>query len=138
MKMKKGFLLSALLALVPMAFLVAQDAGDYRPENQSHFDHENFQRSPFWPIGWYPSDVEVEAPRETRVTLSPNAFTVTSILGGDPPLAVINRRDVTVGDRFPVQVGGRTVTVTVSAILDGLVIVEHEGEFVEVPLRRGR
>lgn len=129
-----------ILMALPLAlpgYLPAQDAGDYRPESESRFNPEDLRRNPFWPIGWHPGLEEVdEVEVMERVTLPVSAFVVTSILGGDPPLTVINNRELTVGDIFPVQIGGRSVTVSVAGIFDGYVVIQHDDQFLEVPLRR--
>ena len=102
---------------------------------QSYFAGGASTRNPFWPVGWSPQEKVAAAP--VRIQVGPESFRLSTIMLGDPPLAVINGRDVTVGDIIPVAVAGRVVSVRVSAIRDGFVVLDHDGKTVLVQLSRG-
>lgn len=107
----------------------------YEPKHRSQFEEAKVVRNVFWPIGYVP--VERGAP-QTVATVKPVAklladqFVVSSILiGGGLPLAVINGKDLAVGDLLVVE----GASVQVAAIRDGFVVLRHEGTEIEAPLK---
>lgn len=117
-------------------------AARYELKNRSNFRIDADSRAPFWPIGWKKPKVSaggvveavaVEAP---RVELLPGHFTVTSILSGNPPLAMINGRSFEEGELLPVVFGNERLRVVVRAIREGVVVLEHEGHQIVVPIHR--
>lgn len=104
--------------------------------NRSTFDPEGpTTRNPFLPIG-YVRPVQ-EAPREVVLDVRPEMFSITAILLGDPPLAIINGKDRGVGDRIPLNASG-TEYILVKRISDGEVIMEYRGRTLVVPAGRKR
>ena len=104
--------------------------------NRSAFDAEGpTGRNPFLPIG-YVRPVQA-APREVVLDVRPEMFSITAILLGDPPLAIINGKDRGVGDRIPLNASGSEF-VLVRRIADGEVILEYRGRPVVVPAGRKR
>ncbi len=104
--------------------------------NRSSFSLDGpTKRSPFLPIG-YVRFVK-EAPREAIPDVRAEMFTVSAILLGDPPLAIINGKDRGVGDRIPVNASG-TEFVIVRRISDGQVTLDHRGRPIVVNAGRKR
>lgn len=104
--------------------------------NRSSFDSDGpTTRNPFLPIG-YVRPVQ-EAPREMVLDVRPGMFSITAILLGDPPLAIINGKDRGVGDRIPLNASGSEF-VLVRRISDGEVIMEYRGRTIVVPAGRKR
>jgi hypothetical protein len=104
--------------------------------NLSAFDPNGpTTRNPFLPIG-YVRPVK-EAPREMILDVRPEMFSITAILLGDPPLAIINGKDRGVGDRIPLNASG-TEFVLVRRISDGEVTMEYRGRLIVVPAGRKR
>ncbi len=133
--------LVALLALASTA-LRAQDpqpspspAPSPPAERRSTFSVGSNTRNPFWPVGW----TKVTKPvlvAPTRTQVGPEAFTLSSILLGPQPMAIIDRNAVAEGDVLIKQVAGQAVRLRIVAIRDGYVILDNDGEPIRVPLRR--
>jgi hypothetical protein len=151
--MKRSCLL-LVIALLPVGALQAQTPGPTAPApappgppapaapretkvvNRSSFDPEGpTKRNPFLPIG-YVRPVQ-EAPREVVLDVRPEMFSITAILLGDPPLAIINGKDRGVGDRIPLNASG-TEFVLVRRISDGEVVMDYRGRTIVVPAGRKR
>jgi hypothetical protein len=128
----------------------------YHLKNQSTFQVAPGARAPFWPIGWAPSSkntTQNDAPAPV-VTITPEQFSVTSILLGSQSLAVINGRTYGEGEFLrspraskPVEgalpVAASTapalpagLRVRVNRIIDGRVILQAGSQAIYVPLRR--
>jgi hypothetical protein len=92
----------------------------YELKNRSAFTAQDSTRPPFWPIGWVKrgASMPVMAPAAPRVTLDEKAFVVSSILLGNPSLAVVNGRSYREGEflRLP---RGADARIQVLRILDG-------------------
>ena len=134
-----------LLALGTIASLSVLHAADepkppaYELKNRSTFAIDRNARAPFWPIGWR-KDSAV-APQTTKVVvrsfqIQAEHFSVTSILSGTPPVAIINGRGFGEGEPLPVVVGDLPVQVIVRQIRDGGVWLEQGTHRVFVPLKR--
>jgi hypothetical protein len=110
------------------------------------------QRAPFWPIGWVkqkagPNPVAA-VPAGPRVKLDESAFKVTSILLGNPSLAIINGRTYSEGEflRQPRAVGGAATVATspipagarirVYRIDDGGIVLQYQEQLLTVMLKR--
>lgn len=109
-------------------------------------------RAPFWPIGWAKRKAGPAAPEvvaQPTVTLDEKAFKVTSILLGNPSLAIINGRTYSEGEflRQPRAAGGvptvattggipAGVRVRVYRIEDGVVTFQCQEQLLPVALQR--
>jgi hypothetical protein len=117
--------------------------GSYELKNRSAFRIDRDARAPFWPIGWQKpkkgsagQTVAINAAPEPTIQLQANYFNVSSILLGNPPLAMINGRSFAEGELLPVVSGSQRLRVVVRAIRDGGVWIEYERQQVFVPMRR--
>jgi hypothetical protein len=120
----------------PAAAPVAATPRETKVLNRSTFDPDGPNaRNPFLPIG-YVRPVQ-EAPREVVLDVRPDMFSISAILLGDPPLAIINGKDRGVGDRIPVN-ASQTEFVIVRRISDGMVTLEYRGKAILVPAGRKR
>src|SRR5690349_5685037 len=73
----------------------APPLGDYQVKVPSTFALSEDARRPFWPIGWVKPNAAPDQPHAApvaRTVLAPEDFAVTSVLLGNPSLAVINGR----------------------------------------------
>lgn len=134
------------------AVATAQDAsneapvGLYKLKNRSAFTAPDHSRTPFWPIGHVKkgnmgTQVVVEA--GPRLNLSPEQFSVTSIVLGNPSLAIINGRAYGEGEFIRQARTARTkaaddrLRIRVTRITDGMVTLQSmDGQSINVPLRR--
>ena len=115
-----------------------EKVGKYALKNRSTFQVRDESRAPFWPIGWVKG---LDAPTKVQATVAPPAldeksFKVTSILLGNPALAVINGRAYSEGEflRLPKTAG--PLRVRVQRIADGMVMLQHDKQALNVPLFR--
>ena len=117
----------------------------YTPKKRSVFAIPDSSRAPFWPIGWTPQKAAPVA-AAPKVTLDGEMFSVTSILLGNPSMAVINGRAYGEGGALRMPRGAKAdapraalpagVRITVQRILDGRVVLSADQQTVTVPLRR--
>jgi hypothetical protein len=136
----------SLFALGVFAFLPALRAADapkppaYELKNRSTFAVDRNSRAPFWPIGWRKELGGVvkttQAPVVKAFQIQPHHFNVTSVLAGNPPVAIINGRGFGEGEPLPVIVGDLPVQVIVRQIRDGGVWLEQGAHRIFVPQRR--
>ena len=68
--------------------------------------------------------------------MKPTDFTVTSILLNEPPLAVINGKEMAEGEIVQIVINNQKVAVQLAAVQDGQVILRYRGQNLVVPLRR--
>ncbi len=120
----------------------------YVPKAHSSFSIPESSRAPFWPIGWTPQKAEHVVAAAPKVTLNPEMFSVTSILTGNPSLAVINGRAYGEGEALRTPRAGKgdgavprgstppAARIFVQRILDGQVTLRADNQTVTVPLRR--
>ena len=149
-----------LLLLAPALIVTASAAGDsldpnapplgnYEVKVQSTFALPDDARRPFWPIGWVKPSATPDQPIDepiVRTKLSPDDFSVSSVLLGNPSLAVINGRAYGEGEmiRMPKAAAEKgspkpRARVRVARILDGRVVLQSaDGQSLEVTLRRGK
>jgi hypothetical protein len=132
----------------------ARTAG-YQIKSRSAFNAPDTARPPFWPIGWS-REAKLEArPAAVQPQIEPAMFSVTSILLGNPSLAVINGRAYGEGDTIrPAKAAAKRadaapapapasknqppqgVRVRVARIFDGGVQLATDAQTVTVALRR--
>lgn len=114
------------------------------------------QRAPFWPIGWVKrkpmpvATAAVQVIQAPKVILDEKNFKVTSILLGNPSLAIINGRTYMEGEFLraakvaaaPAVAGAPTVVTQPAArtrvyrINDGSVVLQNQEQLLTVPLQR--
>lgn len=93
-------------------------------------------RNPFLPIGYVRPTTT--APKEVVPTVTAEQFVVTSFSLDPPPLAVINGRTYSVGEKVFLNPPAQTEFVTVRKIADGVVELDHRGRLLRcVAQRRG-
>jgi hypothetical protein len=109
----------------------------YEAKTKSGFHYET-PRAPFTPIGYVKSAAAptTNAPAPVEIKLDESQFRVTSILLGNPAIAVINGRSYEEGQYVRVPKGA-ALRPRVFRIMDGQVIIQAESKSVTVPLRRG-
>ena len=102
---------------------------------KSVFDVKPDEHNPFWPIGWIKVDNESA---DTTAPTIPHAedFTVSTILLNDPPMAVINGKDMAEGEIAQLPISGQNVAVQLMAVHDGAVTLRWENQSFVVPIHR--
>jgi hypothetical protein len=122
----------------PAAAPVTQAAPSsiYSPKTRSVFTASANQHNPFWPIGWV--KIESESATDSSAPLVPHAedFLVTTILLNEPPMAVINGKEMAEGEVAALPVEGQNVVVQLMAVQDGRVILRWENQNLVVPIHR--
>ena len=91
--------------------------------------------NPFWPIGWVKMETH-SSDNAASVIPRTEDFVVTSILLNDPPMAVINGKEMAEGELAAVPVNGQPVIVQLMAVQDGRVILRWQNQNIIVPLHR--
>jgi hypothetical protein len=138
--------LSLGLALLGSGLVQAEDKtaqpestpGKYQLKNRSVIAMRDTTRPPFWPIGWVKRGPNSQkAPIVSRVNFDEKSFVVSSILLGNPSLAVINGRSYSEGDflRFP-RGTVDPVRIRVKQILDGAVQLQADNQVFVAKLQR--
>ncbi len=112
------------------------NAGDFPLKNQSTFARDNGKHNPFWPIGWSKTAVATSTSTAPAPLVKPGDFVVTSILLNQPPIAVINGKEMVEGEVVAMNFGGQKVNVQLTAVQDGQVILRYQDQNLVVPLRR--
>ncbi len=150
MSTRSSILAGLLLLGVTAASALADDAAaatniaGYHLSNRSAFSLPDSARPPFWPIGWVHKG-KGQQQVASNATLDPQMFSVTSILLGNPSLAVINERSYGEGEFLrSAKKGGDAARVSVPAnlrirvkrITDGSVVLEAGDQTVTVQLHR--
>lgn len=105
------------------------------PKRRSVFAASMNDHNPFWPIGW----VKTEAVAgDTSAPLVPRAedFSVSCILLNEPPMAVINGKEMAEGEVAAIPVGSQAVMVQLIAVQDGRIILRWQNQNLTVPLHR--
>ena len=106
----------------------------YTPKIKSVFTGNVNAHNPFWPIGWVKTAEETSD--TASVTPKSDDFMVTTILLNDPPMAVINGKDMAEGEVASLPVDGQDVTVQLLAVKDGQVILRWQNQSITVPIHR--
>ncbi len=117
-----------------------EEVGTYELKKKSTFTLASTRRAPFWPIGWVKpakGEVHTEITQAPKAKLDENAFNVTSILVGNPSLAVINARAYSEGEfiRLP-KSSAPPMKVRVQQIGDGTVTLSYEKQTFTISLKR--
>ena len=107
----------------------------YTPKNKSVFTGNVNEHNPFWPIGWVKT-AEETSDTANSVTPKTEDFIVSTILLNDPPMAVINGKDMAEGEVAALPVDGQDVTVQLLAVQDGRVILRWQNQSITVPIHR--
>ena len=111
--------------------------GRYELKNRSTIASRDANRPPFWPIGWVKRGPAVEkAPVVSRVTFDEKSFVVSSILIGNPSLAVIIGRSYMEGDFLRFPRGTEAIRIRVQRILDGGVQLQADNQVFLAKLQR--
>lgn len=87
-------------------------------------------RNPFLPIGYVRPAPTAVATKETVLEVKPEQFVVTSYSLEPPPLAVINGRTYSIGEKVPAGDKDPSQFVTVRQIRDGEVILDYRGRLL--------
>ena len=154
-----------LLAMLPALAGAEAPAVNAKPEIQPYVlkNRSSFhamseeQRAPFWPIGWSRrnpvSFVSAAAPRveAPKPKFDASSVKLTSILLGNPSLAIINGRSYSEGDYLrqprlaadkpvarggPAVIGAAAPRVRVYRINDGSIVLQNQDQLVMIALRR--
>jgi hypothetical protein len=107
----------------------------YTPKTRSVFNAVADQHNPFWPIGWVKLANE-NADSASQTMPRAEDFAVTTILLNDPPMAVINGKDMAEGEVASMPINGQNVVVQLMAVQDGRVVLRWENQTIVVPIRR--
>ena len=114
------------------------EPGKYELKKKSAFSLAADRRAPFWPIGWVrranePRTEITDAPKQK---IDEKAFAVTSILVGNPSLAVVNGRAYSEGELIRMPKGSAPVKVRVQRVADGSVTLQHEDQTLVIAMHR--
>ena len=123
-------------AAAPAAVAAASTpAPRYELKRKSEFSLETRGRAPFWPIGWTKQGAAPVVAK--RLEIDNEMFRVTSILVGNPSMAVINVRSYEEGQfiRMP-KAASPQLRPRLYRIGDGQVLIQVQNQLVGVPLKR--
>ena len=134
----------AVVFITPLLLHAEESAGGkshivkYQLKNRSSFNLPETARPPFWPIGWVKRTAAspTHLPTGPTFVLDEKNFAVTSILTGNPSLAVINGRSYTEGEILRLPKGSGGVKIRVARIYDGFVQLQLDDQLVSPKLRR--
>ena len=124
---------------VVIALLLAAahaQAGDYQLKNRSVFTSATAAHNPFWPIGWVKAATVNNVANAPLALLKAEDFSVTSILLNDPPLAVVNGKEMAEGEILPMNIGNQPMLIQLAAVQDGQVVLRCRDQSVVILLRR--
>ena len=121
----------------PVVDTTATAAAAYTPKTKSVFSSAAAQHNPFWPIGWVKTADESDA-AESVAAVIPHTddFLVSTIMLNDPPMAVINGKDMAEGQIAALPINGQNVVVQLMAVQDGRVVLRWENQNIVVPIHR--
>lgn len=131
--------ITSAAAFLGSAHAAEADLGKFDLQKKSTFTLAADRRAPFWPIGWVkrahqgPTEVTKQVP---KAKLNENSFAVTSIMLGNPSLAVINARAYSEGELIRMPKGSAPMKVRVMEIGDGSVSLSYENQNFTVALKR--
>ena len=114
------------------------DVGTYTLQKRSSFNLRSDHRTPFWPIGWVKREKgsHAEITHAAKPKIDQSAFNVTSILVGNPSLAVVNGRAYSEGELIKMPKGSAPMKVRVEQVADGSVTLQYEDQRMVVAMRR--
>lgn len=107
----------------------------YVTKNKSVFPGSASDHNPFWPIGWVKTEA-LASGGDAPVMPHNTDFTVTTIMLNEPPMAVINGKDMAEGETAALTVGSQQVMVQLMSVKDGYVILQWQNQKIVVPLHR--
>jgi hypothetical protein len=112
----------------------------YLLKQKSYFTGTSKDHNPFWPIGWSKTAIAGSGySTGPAVVVAPHAedFVVTSILLNEPPLCVINGKELAEGEIATLPTaGGQMLTVQLIAVQDGHVVLRWQNQNLTIPLHR--
>jgi len=112
----------------------------FQLKNRSTFtasSDDKDSRDPFWPIGWVKTaanSTAVAAP--VTLTLKAENFEVSAILLNNPPLAVINGKEMAEGQIAQVRIDNQIIPVQLAAVQDGRIVLRYRDQDLIIPLHR--
>ena len=118
----------------PDAKVAAKPVAPYELKTKSVFNLPSDTRAPFLPIGWVKPTGPVTV--AVKTTIDESSFRLTSILLGNPSLAVINGRSYEEGQFLRMPRSGPQPIIRVYRIGDGQVWLQHDTKIFAVPLKR--
>jgi hypothetical protein len=113
----------------------ATDIEPYELKNKSSVSIPAGTRPPYWPIGWRPNGAPVQPLVPKGPNIDASYFKVTSILIGNPSLALINGRSYEEG-QFIRMPRGSTIRPRIFRISDGNVEIQVDSKTLNAPLAR--
>jgi hypothetical protein len=109
----------------------------YTPKTKSVFTARVDEHNPFWPIGWVKTVEESSAADAGAAVIPhPEDFNVTTIMLNEPPMAVINGKDMAEGEIAALPINGQNVVVQLMAVQDGRVILRWQNQNLVVSIHR--
>ena len=120
----------------PAAATPATAPASFELKNKSVCEISPGSRAPFWPIGWKPDHSAAPVVMNKKLEIDGGFFKVTSILLGNPSLAVINGRSYEEGQPIRMPKASQQVHAVLYRIGDGQVWIQVEKQIVNTPLRR--
>ena len=114
------------------------EGSKYVLKKKSTFTLATDSRAPFWPIGWVKraNEARTEITQAPKPKLDESAFALTSIMLGNPSLAVVNGRAYSEGEFIRMPKGSAPMKIRVQQIGDGSVSLNYENQNFTVALRR--
>jgi hypothetical protein len=107
----------------------------YEVKRRSAFAVETRGRAPFWPIGWSKQGPAAVV-ADKQVEVDDQLFKVTSILVGNPSMAVINGRSYEEGQLIRLPKSAPQIRPRLYRIGDGQVVIQVQNQLVSVQLKR--
>jgi hypothetical protein len=108
----------------------------YVPKTKSVFNPVTNAHNPFWPIGWVKTETDQTSDTAAPYVPRVEDFMVSTIMLNEPPMAVINGKDMAEGEIAALPVNGVNVVVQLMAVQDGRVILRWQGQNIVVPIHR--
>jgi hypothetical protein len=108
----------------------------YTPKTKSVFSAPADAHNPFWPIGWIKMDNVAAGDDAAPMVPKASDFTVSTIMLNEPPMAVINGKDMAEGEISALSINGQSVVVQLLAVQDGRVILRWQNQNLIVPIHR--
>jgi len=123
-------------AAAPVVDTTSSAIPGYTPKTKSVFGSAAAQHNPFWPIGWVKMDNESASDSSAPYVPRVEDFVVSTILLNDPPMAVINGKDMAEGEVAALPINGQNVIVQLMAVQDGRVVLRWQNQNIVVPIHR--
>jgi hypothetical protein len=123
-------------ATAPVVDTTSSPIPGFTPKTKSVFTAATAQHNPFWPIGWVKMENESASDSSAPYVPRVEDFVVSTILLNDPPMAVINGKDMAEGEIAALPINGQNVVVQLMAVQDGRIILRWENQNIVVPIHR--